>query len=362
VRRISALVVVAAGIAVLFVGLTNDLFTIAPAFEDVTDGFRDDVMSDEALIAARTDLVGLQAVSDELPDLLAGLAEVFDVDAAGLDSLLEDEFPDLAAGIEVLPAATERVTAVTTASRDQQANFESADALPTSTTPATALPWLIVGAGALMVAVGLVMWWSRRVGSWLAVLVGLGIVAATTGASLIPKAGDADQLNEAFRPLYTAEFVIEVERDVGVLGAMGTELADGVVPRLAEQLDVPDVDAIDYLTETYPATGAALDTLPDAVARLRSTVEIFATHLDDYETMSSTELSPIAWTVLVAAIVTSLFGLVGLFGSRPKVANGDEPPTVPITDGDPAATVPGERDAPIADEATDHPETDTRER
>lgn len=325
VRRYSALVVVAAGIAVLFVGLTNDLFAVAPAFEDLTDGFRDEVMSDDALIAVRTDLAGLQAVSDELPDLLDGLAEVFDTDEAGLVSLLEADYPDVAAGVEVLPEATASFTTVTTEIGAQQANFESADALPTTTTPATTLPWLIIGAGAAMVILGLVMWWLRRVGPWLAIVVGLGIVAATTGASLIPKAGDADQLNDAFRPLYTTEFVVGAERGVGALGAMGAGLSSDFVPRLAEQLEVAEAQALDYLTETYPATGAALATLPEAVGRFRSTVETFETHLDDYNTISSTRLSPIAWTVLVAATVTAVFGVIGLISSRPAEEPAADP-------------------------------------
>ena len=95
-----------AGLLVIVVAFTNSLFSVAPSFEDLTDGFRDTVMTDEAIAQAQQDIGALAAVNEEFPLVVQGLAGAFEMDAAGFQQMLGSEFPNVAAGVEALPASS----------------------------------------------------------------------------------------------------------------------------------------------------------------------------------------------------------------------------------------------------------------
>ena len=70
-KRIASIGVIVVGAVMIISVFTADLFTVAPAFEDLTDGFRDTVMTQESVDQARADLAGLEAVSVEFETVVA---------------------------------------------------------------------------------------------------------------------------------------------------------------------------------------------------------------------------------------------------------------------------------------------------
>jgi hypothetical protein len=326
-KFIAASGVLVAGIAILVVGLMNGLFTVAPAFEDLTDGFRDTVMSDQAIEATQTDIAALSAVSTEMSEtVVPTLSAQLGMDEATFSTFLATEYPAVAIGTAALPGIVDQFEGVVGLIESQQANFESADALPTSGIPATTLPWMILGIGLLGIAVGLWMYFDGRLAAGTALVVGLVVVATTLSLSFIGKSADADAMNDAFRPVYTAELVEQSNGALQTVAAMGTEMQTAMVPGLAEALGmtVPEVEA--FIGAEFPATAAALQSLPEAMGRFQTTVGVFDAQLDNYDTIKDTALTPIAWTILFGGIVIALFGALGLFvparetrvHSRPK--------------------------------------------
>lgn len=312
-KFIAASGVLIAGIAVLVVGFMNSLFTVAPAFEDLTDGFRDTVMTDEAIATTKTDIAALSAVSTEMSaKVVPTLSAQLGMDPAGFTAYMEAEYPAVATGTAALPGIVDQFSGVVGLIESQQANFESADALPTSAVPATALPWMIFGIGLLGVAIGAWMYFGGRPAAWTALLVGVLVVAATLSLSFLHKSGAADDMNDAFRPVYTAQLVEGSSGALQIVGAMGEEMTTSMIPGLAEALEmtVPEVQA--FIGSEFPATAAALGSMPDAMARFQTTVGAFDSQLENYDTIKDTALTPIAWTVLVGGVVMALFGAFGV--------------------------------------------------
>jgi hypothetical protein len=321
-KFIAASGVLIAGIAVLVVGLMNSLFTVAPAFEDLTDGFRDTVMTDEAIATTKTDIAALSAVSTEMSaKVVPTLSAQLGMDAAAFNAYMEAEYPAVATGTAALPGIVEQFNGVVGLIESQQANFESADALPTSTVPATTLPWMILGIGLLGVVIGVWMYFGGRPAAWTAALVGILVVASTLSLSFINKSGDADHMNDAFRPTYTAQLVEGSSGALQIVGAMGDEMQTSMIPGLAEALGmtVPDVQA--FIGSEFPATAAALGSLPEAMARFQTTVGAFDAQLGNYDTIKDTALTPIAWTVLLGGVLMALFGAFGAFATSREDAN-----------------------------------------
>jgi hypothetical protein len=312
-KTIAASGVLIAGIVVLAVGLMNGLFTVAPAFEDLTDGFRDTVMSDQAIAATNADIAALEAVSTEFnTKVVPTLSAQLGMEPEAFNTYLASEYPAVATGAAALPDIIEQFSGVTGLIESQQANFESADALPTSSIPATTLPWLILGIGLIGIAVGIWMFLDGRMAAWAAALVGILVVASTLSLSFLAKSGDADAMNDAFRPVYTAELVQQSSGALQVVGAMGEEMQTAMIPGLADALGMSVAEVQGFIASEFPATTAALGALPDAMGRFQTTVGAFDAQLDNYDTIKDTALTPISWTVLLGGVAMALFGGFGL--------------------------------------------------
>ncbi len=313
-KTIAASGVVIAGLVVLAIGLMNSLFTVAPAFEDLTDGFRDTVMSDEAISMTKADISALSAVSAEFSTkVVPTMAGLLGMEPTAFGEYLAAEYPAVATGATALPDIVEQFTGVTDLIESQQANFESADSLPTSSIPATTLPWMILGIGLIGIGVGIWMFMDGRTATWTALVFGIVVVVSALSLSFLGKSAAADDMNDAFRPVYTAELVQQSSGALQIVGAMGEEMQTAMIPGLAGALDMSATDVQAFIASEFPATNAALTALPDAMGRFETTVGAFDAQLDNYDTIKDTALSPISWTVLLSGAAMALFGAFGMF-------------------------------------------------
>ncbi len=325
-KRLAAIGTVIVGLLLLIVPIAANLFTVAPAFEDLTDAFRDDVMTEEAVAQARTDIAGLTAVSEEFAtNVVPTMAGALEMDTATFAAFVGDQFPAVASGVEALPAIASQFTGVIDLIESQQGNFADADAIPNNSLPVTTVPWAIAGVGVLTLLVGLVMLFRSSLGALLAVVLGVLVVAGTLAFSLIPKSGAADDLNDALKPAYTQDLIDQSQQALGVVGAMGEEMQTAMLPALGQQLGMSQEDVSAFIGENFPTTATALQTMPETMSRFEALVGTFAGQLDNYDTIKSTSLSPIAWMVLFGGVLTTLLGAWGLIaGRREQTAPSDE--------------------------------------
>ena len=319
-RRLPAFGVLAIGVVVLIVLFANNLFTVGTAFEELTDAFRP-IMTDEAIATAENDVAGLGAVSEEFNTQVApAVAGALQMSPDELNVFLGTNFPSVAAGVGALPEIVPQFTGVVGLLSEQQSNFESADAIPTSSLPASTVPWivLLIGVGAVVVAILML---GKNKQAWL-IAVGFGVlvVAFSLVLSFLSKSTAADDLNEALKPVYTAQLVADSGQALGVVGAMGQEMQEDMLPALAQQLNMSQDDMAGFLSQ-FPATEAALGGLEDSLGRFQSMITAFDSQLDNYNTIKDTALYPLALIVLVAGLLVVVCGVWSFMAVRKE----DEP-------------------------------------
>jgi hypothetical protein len=316
--RIAAGVVVAlVGVAFLGSVLVNELFSVGPAFERMSDGFRP-VMQEESIAALQQDLAGLQAVTDEFQTTAVPLlSQALQLTPEEFQGMMQADFADVATGMEQLPGIIESFDGVVGVLDAEQERFASADAIPTSSLPATTVPWGLLIAGIVFVALGIaILALPGRVAPVAAAIVGALLIVAPFALSLPGKASDADTMNEHLQPVYNQALIDGANQGLATVGAMGTQMQEGMLPALGEQLGMDQTQLQGFLQEQLPATAQGLQSMPDAMGRFTAVVAAFDAHLKDYDTIKSVAFVPIVWTMIVGGIVALLGALLALFGGR----------------------------------------------
>ncbi len=311
----SGALVVVAGVVLIASAFMNNLFEVGPAFEEMIGDFRP-MVTDEALETAKADIGGLSAVGDEFQNaVIPGMSQALGMDPQQFGDFLGENFPAVAQGAAALPEISGTFSGLIGTLEAEQGRFASADAIPTEGLPATTVPWGMLGAGVIAVIIGVVMFSRLRLGSLLALVLGVALVAVPASLSLPQKAADADQLNENLEPVYTAELVAGAEGALGVIGAMGEELQTAMLPALAAQLQMQPDQLNGFIGENFPAMAGVMANMDATMGRFQGMVTSFDSNLDNYETLKPVKFVPIIWTLIIAGIGMVLFGAWGFVAS-----------------------------------------------
>ncbi|MCJ7726804.1 MAG: hypothetical protein MUP76_10510, partial [Acidimicrobiia bacterium] len=197
--------VILAGVAFIVVTFAQNLFAVGNDFEEMITDFRP-ALQDEVIATYRADIAGLTAVAEEFQTaVLPGLAQALQQSPEELGALLNSQFPAVAQGMALLPQAAPQFAGLIDTLADQQENFASADAIPTTKFVAQTVPWGFVIVG--LIAIGFGIWMiakGTRLSAILAAILGALIVIGSFVLSLPGKSADADDLNRALEPIYTA--------------------------------------------------------------------------------------------------------------------------------------------------------------
>lgn len=324
-KRLPGFGVLAIGVVVLIVLFGTNLFAVGSAFEELTDEFRP-IMSDEAIAAAKADVAGLAAVSEEFSTQVApAVAQSLQLTPDELNAFIGTNFPAVAAGLAALPEIVTQFTSVVGLLEQQQSNFEQADQIPTSNLPASTVPWIILLIGIGAIAVGIVMLGKSDYAWLIATGFGVLVVAISLLLSFLPKATAADDLNAALKPVYTQELVTQSAQALGLVSAMGQQMQEEMLPALAQQLQMDEAGMQAFLGQ-FPATAMALAGLGESTERFQTMVTAFDSQLENYDTIKNTELFPIALLILVSGLLIMVCG-IWLF----IVARREQPPPEPAT-------------------------------
>ncbi|MBT8197933.1 MAG: hypothetical protein KJO84_05465, partial [Acidimicrobiia bacterium] len=215
-----------------------------------------------------------------------------------------------------LPAIETQFSSVLGTLKAEQDRFASADAIPTEDLPATTVPWGLFIAGIATILVGGYMLYRIRMGSMVAIGLGVALVVVPLLLSLVGKAADADELNENLEPVYTQELVDGAKGALEVVGAMGTEMQTAMLPTLATQLQFTPDQLNAFLGENFPATAGVLSNLDEVSGRFNGLVTTFDENLDNYEVLKPVAFTPIIWTIIIGGLALIAFGAWGFIDSR----------------------------------------------
>lgn len=314
-KSVAALIMLV-GAGLVAITLISNLFAVGPAFENLITDFRP-VLTQTSIDTARTDIAGLSAVQTEFTTKLApALSQQLKMTSTQFNGFISQNFPAVAAGMSALPTAVPTFNGLINTLDQQRALFASADAIPTKSLPATTVPWMMFGAGLLVLLIGLSMFRSPRAGGAAAIVVGLLLLVLPIALSLPTKAADADQLNANLKPVYTQALVTNAKGALATIGAMGNEMQTKMLPALGTQLKMTPTQLNAFLSTNFPVTAQALQTMPASMARFNGLVEVFDKNLGNYNTLKPVGLAKLIWTLMIAGGVVAALGFLATFKRR----------------------------------------------
>ncbi len=314
--RIPAVIVMLVGVVLIGTTLTNTLFMVGPAFERLTDGFRP-VLTAQAMETARADVAGLGAAGQEFQTaVVPAMAAKFGMTPAEFKAYMGQKFPDVADGMTALPQIVPTFSGLIGTLDAQRDLFASADAIPTSNIPATTIPWGLLIAGILSLALGMFMWFVPRTGGIIAIVFGALLLTVPFALSLPTKAANADQMNANLKPVYTQALITQAGGALTTMGTMGTEMSGTMMPALASQLGMTGDQLQTFLGDNFPATAAALQNMPASMERFHGLVGTFDANLANYEPLKPVSFAPIIWTVIVGGALMFVVGIWAFAGGR----------------------------------------------
>jgi len=310
-RKTFAALTVLIGLTFIAMTLIVNLFSVGPAFERLTDGFRP-VMTQTSISTAQTHVAQLAAAGNELQTkVLPTLTQQLNLSPTQMNGMLNSQFPAVAAGMKALPTVLPTFNGLLTTLDQQRPYFTSADAIPTTNLPATTLPWGLLIAGIAVVGLGVYMWFAPRPGAIVAVALGAVLVATPLALSLPQKAADADQLNTNLKPVYTQSLITQSTAALTTMGAMGTQMQTQMFPALATQLKMTPAQMQGFFVQSFPTTTVALAEMPATMKEFQGLVGTFRSHLSDYKTLKPVALLPIVWVMIGGGIALLLIGIAG---------------------------------------------------
>lgn len=316
VSKIAGVLIMLVGAGLVAMTVILNLFAVGPAFENLIGDFRP-ALTQQSIDTAREDIAGLSAVQQEFTTKLApALSQQLQMTPPEFDAFVTQQFPAVAKGMSALPTVVPTFNGLIDTLDQQRTLFASADAIPTSSLPATTVPWGMLGAGVLVFLVGVAVLAAPKTGGAVAVVVGLLLLVLPILMSLPQKAADADQLNANLEPVYTQTLVDNATGALGTVGAMGQEMQTAMLPALAEQLKMSPTQLQAFLGSNFPATAQALQSMPGALERFNGLVKVFDDNLANYETLKPVGLARLIWIVMIAGGVVAVLGAVAVATGR----------------------------------------------
>jgi hypothetical protein len=307
-RKMASALVVVMGLVLIALTFANNLFKVGPSFESLMTDFRPHLTS-SAIASSRADLDTLGAAGNELQTkMVPVLAMQLGMTPDQFTAYVAQNYPQVSAGLQNLPQIVTTFDGLITTLDRQRPLFRAADAIPTKDLPATTVPWSLAGAGLLLVGVGGVMWFRPRLGAGLALGLGVLLIAVPAILYLPGKAADADSLNANLKPVYTAALVTQSKAALTTVSGMADEMQSKMLPALATQLKMTPAQLQELMASGFPATTAAMASLPTAMPRFQSMVTAFDENLSNYNTLKPVTFEPIIWTLMGIALLTALVG------------------------------------------------------
>lgn len=311
-HRVAAGLLVVIGAGFVAVTLAANLFHVGPAFDRLTDDFRP-FMNQKTLQTNQNDINGLAAANTEIQTkMMPALAQQLGMSPQQFSTMMTQKYPDVAAGLAALPQVTPSFSGLVGTLDEQRPYFKAADEIPTASIPATSVPWSLFAVGLLTAGLGVWVWFKPRGSAVAVTLVGAALIAVPMALNMPHKASYADTLNDNLKPVYNQQLVTQADSSLTTLSAMGTQMQQQMLPDLATQLKMTPDQLNAFMGENFPATTAALSTMPASMGRFQTMVSAFDHRLNDYGTLKPVSFEPIVWFMIGGGVALFLLGGAGV--------------------------------------------------
>jgi hypothetical protein len=317
-------VALAIGVLMVAVPLAFNLPSKTAGADNVTGAFRS-TFAAKSIAQAQADIKIVDSTANELQTkLLPGLARTLNMSDPQFGAFVKSNFPDIAAGVALLPKSVPYFDGLVATLASQRGNFEKADHIPTRYLPVKVVPWLLIIPGLLViVASGLAL--AGR-GAWVrlapvvSLAVGAVVVLVLLTASISSKTTALQRFTVAFRPIFTDQGASTTVSYLDTTTKMARQFEDEAVPAIAKQLGLSQSQMAATLGRSYPAVASGVPQLTGQI--LPRFTAIAARIKPNIGNEKKTDAIPLAkwsarmtfWLFLVVAV-----GLI-LAGGAPLVA------------------------------------------
>jgi hypothetical protein len=320
-RKLAAGVMVLIGGTFVAVTLIANLFSVGPAFDRLTDGFRP-IMTQQQIATYQQDVQGMAAAGSEISTkLMPQLPQLLNMTPAQVNQMM-GQYPAVEKGLATIPAAEKAFTPLLQNLDKTQPLFVSADAIPTKSIPAASVPWSLFAVGLIAIGLGVLVWFSPKVRApIIATVVGAALIALPLSMNMVTKASNADQMNANLKPVYNQALIDQSKTTLNTLGAMGADM-NKMMTALAQKMQVDPQQLPSLLKQQgLPATAAMLTAFPSTLDRFNGMVSQFDKHLSDYKILKPVSFEPIVWFMIGGGIALFLLGSAGIVICRSKRAS-----------------------------------------
>jgi hypothetical protein len=361
-RHVALVLIALLGAALIIFPLAAGLPKKTQAVDDLTNDFRP-AFTKTAIAESKTDLVTMNAMLAQLQaETLPGLAKQAGMTTEGLVAAMGMTAPEVGKGLKEVPTIMPRFNKLAGTMDAQAGNFRQADDIPTSDLPNTAVTYLylipgilllVVGAGGLLLSLTGARAVLTTVCLGLAAVVGLAMVVGAFATGVVGKTEASEKMFTAFRPTFTDAGYQQAHQDLKTLGDMAAGMKTKSLPTMARILKKSDAEFTAELATAYPAVGKGLLETDRILAKFNVLVENIGANVDTFKNADSipdkdTEVSVMPWLLIgpgLAVLLLSGVALVGGYAGRGKDGSTDE-----ASSGEPGRDRPGPavRSAPDA--------------
>ena len=262
-RRIAAVLAVVVGVGLIGFTFAEHVFTRSEDAQTIADHYRS-LMSADGLHDLSRGFAAVQAAGGELgtkalPRLQASLG----MDDAQFAAYVKREMPNVAQFQAQAPGIVKLVGPVIAKMNAERADYARADQIPTGFLPLTSAPWLFVGIGGLLVAVGVFALLRPGTASSVALtVVGLGVFLAPLVLGIPGKVDAAVRVTAIGRvglaPATAQKAVAATNLFDGMVDDVRTKLEPALAPTLEQ---VPGAtEGHQEFADTFPTLATFADT------------------------------------------------------------------------------------------------------
>jgi hypothetical protein len=324
VRKAAAVVALVVGLFWIISPYAMHYPSKLSATDDITDAFRSSY-SDAGIAQSTQDLqLATTFANDFLTKAVPALAARAGVTPAQFLADVGRQYPDIAAGVAVLPEALPYFQSLLDGVKRDQADFHQADNIPGVGLPRSSVHWFFVGNGvAALLFGGLALrgGGQGRTGVLLIGALGLVAVVGTLAFNETGKTLATERLQDHSRVVFTGPNAAKGQEYVAKLKAMDEQLRGEAIGGIAQQLGVSSIQLQLQLATTVPGLATGLTEFPKVLGRLDVlTAEI----ADNVRTFRSADALPtrslaISWLpyqMIVPGAVLVVAGALGVVGAR----------------------------------------------
>jgi hypothetical protein len=303
-RRIVAGVAVLIGVMLAGFTASEHLFARSQDAQKIADHYRP-LMSTQGLADLRSGFESVKSAGAELgTGALPRLQQALGLDQAQFDAYVAQNMPGIKAFTDQAPGVVALVDPVIGQMESARADYHRADQIPTSFLGLGSAPWLFLGIGSLLIAIGL---WALLRPSLVPILaltiVGLGLVVAPLAVGIPGKVDAAVRVTKLGAIGLAPATGQKAVGATALFDGMAADVSAKLMPALAAAGDASsfaaDFPALSTFTDNWQSSiSAQSHALSDSQVALAGT----------FANAHKIPLRPIPWMFIVPGILLALLG------------------------------------------------------